>query len=42
LWATPAKAGGHPESRNFKYPWILAFAGMTGIEAKGYRKNPPL
>ena len=27
--ATPAKAGGDPESRNFKYLWISAFAGMT-------------
>ena len=27
--ATPAKAGGDPESRNFKGIWILTSAGMT-------------
>jgi hypothetical protein len=27
--ATPAKAGGDPESRNFKSIWIPASAGMT-------------
>jgi hypothetical protein len=27
--ATSAKAGGDPESRNFKGNWILVSAGMT-------------